>query len=75
MLEEWPHVNQAQLHDALSYYHDHREEIEKQIYDNSHEGSRKRLEATLTPEQLAHIEFEPVKRVPIRERITSTNGT
>src|SRR5712692_2524846 len=45
MLENWPHVTQAQLHDALSYYHDHREEIDRQIYDNSEEGSRKRLEA------------------------------
>jgi uncharacterized protein (DUF433 family) len=74
MLEDWPRVNQAQLHDALSYYHDHREEIERQIYENSEEATRKRIK-TWPPELQALVELEPVKRIPIRERFKQTHGT
>lgn len=31
----YPHLTLAQIYDALSYYHDHQEEIEQQIRDNN----------------------------------------
>lgn len=34
-LEGLPHLTAAQVYDALSYYHDHRGEIEKDIQENS----------------------------------------
>lgn len=38
----YPHLNYAQIHDALSYYYDHREEIEQMIYENSEEYVREK---------------------------------
>lgn len=34
IIEGLPHLTAAQVHHALSYYHDHREEIEKDIEEN-----------------------------------------
>jgi uncharacterized protein (DUF433 family) len=34
ILDELPHLSPAQVFDALSYYHDHQEEIEKAIQEN-----------------------------------------
>jgi len=31
ILELYPHLTLAQVHDVLSYYHDHQEEMEKEI--------------------------------------------
>lgn len=31
----YPHLTQAQIHDALSYYYDHQAEVEKDIRDNN----------------------------------------
>lgn len=31
ILSIYPHLSPAQIHDALSYYYDHQEEIEKEI--------------------------------------------
>ncbi|RMH95514.1 MAG: DUF433 domain-containing protein [Calditrichaeota bacterium] len=31
IIEAHPHLTLAQIHDALSYYYDHREEIDRQI--------------------------------------------
>jgi len=31
ILREFPHLNAAQVHDALSYYHDHQQQIDQQI--------------------------------------------
>jgi uncharacterized protein (DUF433 family) len=31
ILELYPHLTPAQVHDTLSYYHDHQEEMEKEI--------------------------------------------
>ncbi len=36
-----PHLNLAKVHDALSYYYDHKEEIDKDIEDNSEENVMK----------------------------------
>lgn len=35
ILQEFPHLTPAQVYDALSYYHDHREEIEEEIIELS----------------------------------------
>ena len=35
ILEALPHLKPAQVLDALSYYHDHRTEIEREIRDSS----------------------------------------
>jgi len=35
ILEGLPHLTAAQVYDALSYYHDNQEEIEKDIRENS----------------------------------------
>jgi uncharacterized protein (DUF433 family) len=34
ILEGLPHLTPAQVHEALSYYHDHQEEIERDIISN-----------------------------------------
>ncbi len=34
ILASYPHLSLAQIHDAISYYFDHREEIEHDIEDN-----------------------------------------
>ena len=34
IMEGMPHLTAAQIYDALSYYHDHQEEIEKDIQEN-----------------------------------------
>ncbi|MBI4455129.1 MAG: DUF433 domain-containing protein [Acidobacteria bacterium] len=34
ILEGLPHLTPAQVHEALSYYHDHQEEIERDIASN-----------------------------------------
>lgn len=33
----YPHIRHAQVHDALSYYYDHKEEIDKLIEENKEE--------------------------------------
>ena len=35
ILDALPHLRPAQVHDALSYYHDHRSEIEREIRQSS----------------------------------------
>ena len=42
ILEGMPHLTAAQVHDALSYYHDHQAEIEREIQDNRLESIMKR---------------------------------
>jgi uncharacterized protein (DUF433 family) len=43
LVARFPHLTLAQVHDALSYYYDNREEIEKDIVQNSEEAVRQRL--------------------------------
>jgi len=47
ILEHYPQLSPAQLFDALSYYYDHREEIEAQI-----------KEQDLSDEELAHLQAQ-----------------
>jgi uncharacterized protein (DUF433 family) len=35
ILRDYPHLSLAQIHDAISYYFDHRDEIEKEINENT----------------------------------------
>lgn len=40
ILEAYPWLTEAQVQDAIGYYHDHKEEIEQAIYQNSEEFNR-----------------------------------
>ena len=31
----YPHLNLAEIYDALSYYHDHKEDIDRQLAENT----------------------------------------
>ncbi|MDI6793470.1 MAG: DUF433 domain-containing protein [bacterium] len=38
----YPHLSHAQIYEALSYYYDHKEEIERMIYEDSEEYVREK---------------------------------
>ncbi|MGH7960841.1 MAG: DUF433 domain-containing protein [Candidatus Binatia bacterium] len=40
LVKEFSHLTLAQVYDALSYYYDYREEIEKELRENSEETLR-----------------------------------
>jgi uncharacterized protein (DUF433 family) len=39
---EWKHLSLAGIYDALSYYHDHKEQIDRLIRDNRESLARKK---------------------------------
>lgn len=45
----YPHLSLAQIHDAISYYFDHREEIEQEIEDNKIRNILKKNNFRLIP--------------------------
>ncbi|HET7091079.1 MAG TPA: DUF433 domain-containing protein [Anaerolineae bacterium] len=45
-----PHLTLAQVYDALSYYHDHQDEIEQELRENTEEYSRAYLREHLGEE-------------------------
>ena len=45
MVREWGHLTLAQIHDALSYYHGHKDVIDRLIHDNRELVARKRVRA------------------------------
>lgn len=47
LLDAYPHLSAAAVYDALSYYYDHRAEIEHQIEENRFENSLTRQRARL----------------------------
>jgi uncharacterized protein (DUF433 family) len=50
VLREFPHLTPAQVYDALSYYYDHQEEIDREIVEQSDLASvEKRHPSTLRP--------------------------
>ena len=51
ILEGYPSINPAQLFDALSYYHDNKEEIEKDIQRDSIDNIKKEF-------AISHIDSE-----------------
>lgn len=42
IVHEWKHLSLAQIHDALSYYHDHKSEIDRLIRENRESILRKK---------------------------------
>lgn len=40
LIARFPHLTMAQVHDALAYYYDNREEIEREIAENTEENVR-----------------------------------
>ena len=40
----YPHINHAEVYDALAYYYDNKDEIDRYIYENSEEYLRKKYE-------------------------------
>lgn len=42
LVSRFPHLTLAQVHDALAYYYDNREEIEREIAENAEENVRAR---------------------------------
>lgn len=50
ILREFPHLTPAQVYDALSYYYDHREQVDREIESlNDLERATRRYPPTLTP--------------------------
>jgi uncharacterized protein (DUF433 family) len=45
-----PHLTLAQVYDALSYYHDHRDDIERELLENTEEHGRAALRERLGEE-------------------------
>ena len=43
LVTRFPHLTLAQVYDALAYYYDNREEIEKDIAKNTEESVRRRF--------------------------------
>lgn len=50
-----PHLTLAQVYDALSYYHDHRDEIEQELQENAEGRARSVLRERLGEERYRHI--------------------
>lgn len=50
ILASYPHLSLAQIHDAISYYFDHREEIEQDIEDNKIRNILKKNNLSLIPD-------------------------
>jgi uncharacterized protein (DUF433 family) len=40
LVKEFPHLTLAQVYDALSYYYDHAEDIERELEENAEERLR-----------------------------------
>ena len=43
LVKEFAHLTLAQVHDALSYYYDHRREIDREIEENTEDRVRNEL--------------------------------
>jgi len=54
-LEGHPRLTEAKIHDALSYYFDHREEIEKEIEENKMENIVKEFNLTIDERGFVHF--------------------
>jgi uncharacterized protein (DUF433 family) len=50
-----PHLTLAQVYDALSYYHDHQDEIEQELQENKEEHGRAVLRERLGEAGYQHI--------------------
>lgn len=63
ILASYPHLSLAQIYDAISYYFDHREEIEQDIEDNKLKNILKKYNLRLIP----HTEIDGMGRL-VREK-------
>ncbi len=43
LVARFPHLTLGQIHDALAYYYDNREEVEKDIAENTEEAVRHKV--------------------------------
>ncbi|MFI5303649.1 MAG: DUF433 domain-containing protein [Nitrospiria bacterium] len=43
LAQRFPHISLGQIHDALAYYYDNREEVEKDIAENTEEFVKKKF--------------------------------
>lgn len=59
ILASYPHLSLAQIHDAISYYFDHREEIDQDIEDNKIKNILKKNNLRLIP----HTKIRGVGRI------------
>jgi len=53
IVEMYPHLTKAGVYDAISYYFDHQDEIERIIADSEPEAVRKRLGYTIDEKGVA----------------------
>jgi uncharacterized protein (DUF433 family) len=56
LIESFPHLTLAQVHDALSYYYDHQVEIDAEIRANAGDDS---LAESLPPTDILRLRFDP----------------
>lgn len=40
LVARFPHLTLAQVHDALSYYYDNREEVDRELLENTEQATR-----------------------------------
>ncbi len=59
ILASYPHLSLARIHDAISYYFDHREEIEQDIEDNKIKNILRKYNLRLLP----HAEIHGIGRI------------
>jgi len=45
LAQEFPHLTLSKIYDALSYYYEHREEIDREIDDESEDNLKKLIKA------------------------------
>lgn len=38
LVQEFPHLSLAQVYDALSYYYDHQDDVEQELFDHTEEA-------------------------------------
>jgi uncharacterized protein (DUF433 family) len=50
-----PHLTLAQVYDALSYFHDHRDDIEQELFENTEEHGRAYLRERLGEAGYLHV--------------------
>jgi len=59
-VEVHPALTPAHVHDALSYYYDHVDEIEQELSANTEEATRQQLRTLMSaPEDFARISGQP----------------
>lgn len=55
ILQVYPHLKSAQVHDAIRYYHDYRNEIEREIKENRIENVLKEYDAIMDERGIVHF--------------------